>query len=358
MLSIDTLRIRCDADLSRSDEFQNRMKQTYRLPHWYKNVMVNKACFLKIDASTVHGKDYVTVEFSAQKFQNRNHVSPLDFSGVPKMLDEVSGTVKETTGIEIDISAGTISRCDFCYNWKLESELHVCTWLDVLRDAKYPHLKRHPFEDTSMYFKSGAYAKNIYCGRQQSESIHEVLVYAKSPQIRKMIENKQISEQDLLEVSNTLRLEERLRSEDKIKRELIRHGFGNASQKVKPLTVLSDDFAEEVIMKSYTDLHLEKDVLGKDEREANLFRHFAPNGKIETRLARENFQRLYTTMKLADGLGGDKLLELGIMTESPFYRNKSQLYDLGLWSSNPRKGKQKRQILKGLSKPIMRRVTE
>ncbi len=265
--------------------------------------------------------------------------------------------VEEKTGIEIDAASGTVTRCDFNYNWKFESELEVCSWLDVLRNAKYPYLNQCSFKDT-VYFKSAAYAKNIYSGRTQSEPIHEALFYAKSPQIRKMIERKQISKEDLLEVTNTLRFEERFRSEEKIKHELKRHGFGNSTQKPKPLTVLSADFAEEVVMKTYQDLHLEKDVLGKNEREVELLRHFAPNGKIEDRDARENFKRLYLTMKLADGIGGDNLLELGILTESPFYRNKSELYDLGLWSSNPRKGKEKRQMLKGLSKPTMRRCAE
>lgn len=359
MLSIDTLRIRCDADLSRSNEFEERgMKQTYRLPHWHKNIWINDACFLKIDASKVGRKDYVTVEFSAQKHQNRNHVSPFNFSLAANLLDEISASVEEKTGIEIDAASGTVTRCDFNYNWKLESELEVCSWLDVLRNAKYPNLKRMPFEDTTVYFRSSAYAKNIYCGRPQGEPIHEALFYAKSPQVREMVERKQISKQDLLEVQDTLRIEERLRSEDKIKHELKRHGFASAMTKPKPMTVMSADFAEEVIMKTYKDLHLEKDVLGKNEREVELLRYFAPNGKIEDRTARENFKRLYLTMKLADGIGGDNLLPLGILTESVFYRNKSELYDLGLWSSNPQKGKEKRQILKGLSKPMMRRCAE
>ena len=74
---------------------------------------------------------------------------------------DIEKNLREIVGIETDTLSWIIQKIDFCYNWKLNSQDELNTYLKIFQNLEYSRKDRYIY-DTSVMYTGSAYTVKAY----------------------------------------------------------------------------------------------------------------------------------------------------------------------------------------------------
>lgn len=248
------------------------------------------------------GKHYLSAEVSLPKFLYKNNVQMLDEAGLHEALHSVGAFASEHFGIAFDPFTATVGRVDFCCNFAVGDD-RIYQYLRAASEAEPAHLKCRIIGkiETVEYYNG---SRKIYC-------------YDKLRETERQFRKGKTTEQVVTAAEGILRLEARFNSTEAVKRL-------NSSQlklpDIRAQTMLNFRVAKLVLTSAIESLGLHEPIITFDRRLDSLHQTYGYGSR---------FQRLTGFLQLCDVYGYDRVIALGVMKRSAYYKQRKELRDAG-----------------------------
>lgn len=244
---------------------------------------------------TPAGKTCLSVQGSLPKLLYGHNVKMLSKSELGKALKILQKFAATHFGIPFDIYKANVRRIEYCYNFSVGEDL-IYSYLYAAAEADPPHLKRRLFgKIETVEFANDS--RKIYCYDKGRE-----------------VENEEINDEIVEAARGVLRLEVRYNSTEAVK--LLKKQLNLPDIQVR--TLLKFSLAKSILKSGVKTLGLHKTVIPFDQRLFKLKNKYGYGSK---------FHRLAGFLYLCGIFGYDKLIDIGIMKRSAYYKHSKELAD-------------------------------
>lgn len=245
------------------------------------------------------GKYYSSIELSLPKLYFGNNIQTLKKSDLEPALLMVSEFASDHFGFEFDALTANIGRIDFQYNF-LVGEDRVYAYLKAASEAEPNYLKRRiigKIETVDFFHKS-----------------RKITLYDKFREAQNQFNKGKISKETLEMARGTLRLEVRFGTTETVKDMGRRFNLKN----IQAQTILDFDIAKSILTAAIESLCLNKPIITVDDRINKLQQKYGFSSRL---------QRLVGFLTLCDTFGATKLITLGVMKNSAYYKHRKEILD-------------------------------
>lgn len=250
------------------------------------------------------GNHYASVEASLPKILYGNNIRILDQTDLREALDSLSVFASAQFGIQFNALTADVARVDFCFNFMVgEERLHA--YLFAASEAEPPRLKRRVI---------GKIETVEFANKRR-----KVYLYDKSREVEMLFrKGKTTKDVSVMAQGGLLRLEARFNKLDAVEH-LARKQLLLPDRRAQ--TLLTLDAAKTVLTNALESFGLRHaPVETRDARVLRLQEAYGYGSK---------FQRLIGFMRLCEIYGNEKVVKLGIIKPSAYYRQKTELKDAG-----------------------------
>ncbi len=249
-------------------------------------------CFRAPDA-----KYYLGVQASLPKLIYGHNVKMLDESALSDALKILQEFATTRFGIFFDVYKANIGRIEYCYNFPVGEDL-IYSYLSAASEAEPPRMKRRLIgKIETVEFANDSW--KIYC-------------YDKGLEAKHLFKNEKISAEAVEAARGVLRLEVRFNSTEAVKRLSGRLKLPD----IQAQTLLNFDVAKSVLTSAVKALGLHEPVIPFDKRLFKLKKEYGYGSR---------FHRLAGFLHLCDTFGFDKLVEIGVMKRSAYYKQRKEV---------------------------------
>lgn len=248
------------------------------------------------------GKYYISVEVSLPKILFGSNVQMLGKTELTAALHAVGEFASRHFGVAFDPFTANVGRVDFCHNFAV-GEDRIYSYLQAASEAEPAFLKRRiigKIETVEFFNKS----RKVYC-------------YDKLRETERQFSKGKISKEAVEAARGILRLEARYNTTEAVKR-LCANQLSLPDRQVR--TLLNFEAAESVLTAALESLNLHEPVVMRDCRIEKLRQFYGYGSRL---------QRLVGFLQLCDVYGGDKLIALGVMKPSAYYKQRKEIRDAG-----------------------------
>jgi hypothetical protein len=245
------------------------------------------------------GKCYSAIELSLPKFLFGNNIQTLKKSDLEPALLLVSEFASDHFGFQFDALTANVGRIDFQYNFQV-GEDRIYSYLKAASEAEPNFLKRRiigKIETVDFFNKS-----------------RKITLYDKFRESQRQFAKDRISKEILEMAHGILRLEVRFNNTESVKRMANRFNLPN----IQAQTILDFTVAKSVLTAAVESLALNKPIIAADNRISKLQQRYGFSSRL---------QRLVGFLTLCDIFGFSKLIDLGVMKNSAYYRHRKEVFD-------------------------------
>ena len=257
------------------------------------------------------GKHYLSVQASLPKLLYGNNVQMLNEAQLTTALKQVSAFASKHFAVPFNAFTANVGRVDFCYNFGVGEE-RIYSYLQAASEAEPAHLKQRRIIGKIETVEFSNKFRKIYC-------------YDKSRETAQLLKNDKATLETLERARGILRLEARFSSTQAVKQLAIKkfHLTDYTAQ-----SLLNFDIAKRVLTDAVEELSLHEPVVNIDSRIDKLQKAYGYSSKL---------QRLAGFLRLCDIYGHQKLLTLGVMKSSAYYKQRGEVRaaDALIFSSYP-----------------------
>lgn len=246
-------------------------------------------------------KYYLGIQASLPKLLYGHNVKMLDESALNDALKILQEFATTRFGIFFDVYKTNIGRIEYCYNFPVGEDL-IYSYLSAASEANPPRMKRRLIgKIETVEFANDSW--KIYCYDKGCEAEH-------------LSENEKISAEAVEAARGVLRLEVRFNTTEAVKRLSGRLKLPD----IQAQTLLNFDVAKSVLTSAVKALGLHEPVIPFDERLFKLKKEYGYGSR---------FHRLSGFLHLCGVFGFDKLVDIGVMKRSAYYKHSREIADAG-----------------------------
>jgi hypothetical protein len=249
------------------------------------------------------GVQYISAEASLPKFIFGDNVQMLATGAdLNRALGAVEEFASEHFGVAFNAHTANVGRIDFCYNFSVGEE-RIFSYLQAAAEAEPAFLKRRiigKIETVEFFNKS----RKIYC-------------YDKSRETANLLKKGKATQETLERARGILRLEARFNTTGAVK-QLALTQFGLPDYTAQ--TLLDFDIAEKVLTNAIESFCLHEPIVNIDSRIDKLREFYGYGPRL---------QRLAGFLRLCDAYGYQKVLALGIIKPSAYYKQRNEVRAAG-----------------------------
>lgn len=305
---MDTVKYRLEAKLPSQTEMR-RDGLNQKGSGFYKNIERGN-CVLKLQTSSLYGREFVSVEMSAPKLLYGSNVEMVTADDLEYLNASVTSVVaEEARCIPFEAGEAEITRLDLAWNFQTGSESYAHAYRDAMKSRTLPYMRR------DITAKKND-AETVYW----SNKSRAILVYPKFAETRILAKKGKVGARFIEQSRGMIRLEDRFLNRVSVGNLLEQFGYNNRADAVVPHLL---EITRETLRNDMEKLRLDTPIEISNERDrADRLREACGNNF-------ERFIKLNGFLNACDIYGENNLVAMG-MNSGTFGNRKRELASLGI----------------------------